>query len=228
MELDVRIWKQVALCIAVATVGAGSLCVYRSIAKHRDLRETVLWMDQTYNRHDGGENYGLGHGNETHYLENSSLHTEDVTEEFRETFAYKGDCNIVLHHETVPIGVFKTVYTNYDDSLSLCDVDPDSIKISKFDFHKDVFNCSDPEEVELYNLNCNSAEIEFHMRNGVPKIKENSLSTYAELTGKDHNAESHNQQSKEWFIVDDVTYAERFAKAFRHAVELCGGKASKF
>jgi len=28
--------------------------------------------------------------------------------------------------------------------------------------------------------------------------------------------------------VDDVTYAQRFAKALKHAVELCGGKASKF
>jgi hypothetical protein len=63
----------------------------------------------------------------------------------------------------------------------------------------------------------------------VPKIKEDSVSTYAELTGTDHNAEGHNnQQSKGWFIVDDVSYAERFAKAFRHAVELCGGKSSKF
>jgi hypothetical protein len=30
------------------------------------------------------------------------------------------------------------------------------------------------------------------------------------------------------FVMDDVAYAHRFAKAFRHAVELCGGKASKF
>jgi hypothetical protein len=185
-------------------------------------------MDQTYNPHEGGENYGSGHGNETHYLQNSTLHTEDITEEFHETVTYEGDCNIVLHHETVPIGVFKTVYTNYHSSVSLCDVDPDSIKISKFDFHKDVFNCDDLEQVALYNLDCTSAEIEFHTRNEVPKIKEDSVSTYTELTGRDHNAEGHNQQSKGWFIVDDVAYAERFAKAFRHAVELCGGKTSKF
>ena len=34
--------------------------------------------------------------------------------------------------------------------------------------------------------------------------------------------------SEDEFLVDDVTYARRLAKAFRHAVELCGGKASPF
>jgi hypothetical protein len=45
---------------------------------------------------------------------------------------------------------------------------------------------------------------------------------------KDYEAQIHRQSSKGWFIVDDVAYAERFAKAHRHAVELCGGKASRF
>lgn len=30
------------------------------------------------------------------------------------------------------------------------------------------------------------------------------------------------------FTVDDFAYADRFAKAFRHAVEVCGGKPSDF
>jgi hypothetical protein len=224
----VRVWKRVAWGIAVATVGVGSYFTCRAITSRRELRETVFWIDQTYNRHEGGENYGFGHGNETHYLENSTLHTEEVTQEFHETFSYKGGCNIVLHHETVPVGVFKSVHRTYDDSFSLCDVDPDSIKISKFDFRKDFFNCTDAEQVELFKLDCSSAEIEFHTRNEVPNIKEDSMTTFAELTGAEHIAESHSQRSKEWFIVDNAAYAERLAKAFRHAVELCGGKPSKF
>jgi hypothetical protein len=220
--------KRVALSLAVVILGLGSFLTYRALAKHHDLKETLLWIDQTYNPHDGGSNYGRGHGQETHYLEHSDTHTEEITEEFHETFTAKADCTIVLHHETVPIGVFKTVYTNGDYTLSLCDVDPDSIKIKTYDFHKDVFNCADPEQVKLYELNCSSAEVEFHIRNEVPKIKDDAVTTYAELKGKDHEARHDSYASKGWFIVDDVAYAERFAKAFRHAVELCGGKASRF
>jgi hypothetical protein len=221
-------WKWVVLGLGVAVVCLAAVLVLRSIQRNRDLAETLLWIDQTYNPHDGGENYGRGHGDETHYLQNAKLHTEEVTEEFHQTFAYKGDCTIVLHHETVPIGLFKTIYTNGDYTLNLCDVDPDSIKIKTFDFHKDVFNCADAEEVQSYNLNCSSAEIEFHIRNEIPKIKDDSITIYAELTGKDHEAQHHGYMSKGWFVVDDVVYAQRFAKAFRHAVELCGGKVSRF
>ena len=142
--------------------------------------------------------------------------------------AYKGDCTIVLHHETKPIGLFKAIYGTGDYTLDLCDVDPDSIKLKTYDFHKDVFNCAEPEEVKSYELNCTSAEVEFHTRNEIPKIKDDSVTIYAELTGKNHEAQQHGYMSKGWFMVDDAAYAERFAKAFRHAIELCGGKSSKF
>jgi hypothetical protein len=220
--------KRAALILAVVIFVVGSFFAYRAVAKRRDLKETILWIDQTYNPHEGGENYGRGHGDETHYLQDAKLHTEEVTQEFHETFAYRGDCNVVLHHETVPIGLFKNVYTTGDYTLSLCDVDLDSIKIKTYDFHKDVFSCADPEEVKSYELNCTSAEVEFYMRNGAPKIKDDSVTTYVQLTGKNHEAQHHGYMSKGWFAVDDVTYAERLVKAFRHAVELCGGKTSKF
>jgi hypothetical protein len=80
----------------------------------------------------------------------------------------------------------------------------------------------------LYDIDCSSAEVEFHIRNEVPKIKNDSVTTYAELTGNDHEAQSHDYISKGWFRVDDAAYAERFAKAFKHAVALCGGQASRF
>lgn len=220
--------KRVALLLAVVAVVLCAFFAYRAIAKRRDLNETLLWMDQTYNPHEGGENYGHGHGNETHYLRGKDGLSEDITQEFHQTFAYKGGCTVVMHHETIPIGVFKNVYTNGDYKFSLCDVDPDSVKIKTYDFHKDVFNCADPDEVKSYELNCTSAEVEFHTRNEVPGIVEDSVATYAQLTGNDHEAQIHLKSSKGWFIVDDAAYAERFAKAFRHAVELCGGKASKF
>jgi hypothetical protein len=220
--------KRVALVLAVVALGIGFFLAFRAYSRYRDLAETLQWMEQTYNPHEGDETFGLGHGNETHYLENNTQHIEEVTQQFRQTLAYKGNCTIVVHHQTLPIGVYKTVYTTGDYTLNLCDVDPDSIKIKTYDFHKDVFDCADPEQVQAFSLDCSSAEIEFHTRNDMPKIKDDSVTTFAELTGKDHEAQNHDLMSKGWLIVDDVPYARRFAKALRHAVELCGGKASKF
>lgn len=60
------------------------------------------------------------------------------------------------------------------------------------------------------------------------KIHDDGVTIYAELTGKDHEAQRHEHKSKGWFSVDDLAYAERLEKAIRHAVELCGGKTSKF
>lgn len=220
--------KRAALLLAAIILVVGGFFAYCAFAKHRDLEETMLWMDQTYNPHEGGENWGHGHGEETHYLENDTLHTEEVTKKFRQTFTYKGGCTIVIHHETVPIGLYKNLYTNGDYTFSLCDVDPDSIKIKTYDFYKDVFDCADPEQVKAYELECTSAEIEFHTTNEMAKIKDDYVITYAEIKGKGHETENHGHITKAWFTVDDVAYAQRFAKALRHAVELCGGKTSKF
>lgn len=215
------------LIISLLIVGIASVFAYRAYSRHRDLVETMAWMDQTYNPHEGGENWGSGHGDETHYLRNATQ-TEDITKEFHQTLTYKGGCTLVIHHETVPVGVYRNVYSKGDYTLSLCDVDPSTIKIDRFDFHKDVGGCDDPEMVSTLSLNCTSAEVEFHTWNEIPKIKDNRVTTFAELTGKDHESKGSDLSSKGWFIVDDVHYAERFAKALKHAVELCGGKQSKF
>lgn len=227
-RLQMKSRKWIVFSVIVILVGLSSFLAYRAIAKHRDLAQTLRWMEQTYNPHDGGANYGRGRGDETHYLEHSDTQTEEITEEFQETFTTKGGCILVLHQRTVPIGVFKSVYTDSDYTLSLGDVDPNSIKIKTYDFHKDVFNCADPTEVKLYDLDCSSAEIEFQIRNEAPKIRDDGVTIYAELKGKDHEAQIHEQVSKGWFSVDDATYAGRFAKAFGHAVELCGGRPSRF
>jgi hypothetical protein len=215
------------LIIGLLIFGIASVFACRAYSRHRDLVETMAWMDQTYNPHEGGENWGRGHGDETHYLRNAKQ-TEDITQEFHQTLAYKGGCTVVIHYETVPIGVYRTMYSKGDYTLSLCDIDPATIKIDKFDFHKDIGGCDDPGQVSSFELNCTSAEVEFHTWSAIPKIKDNGITTFANLTGKDHEAKRDSTNSKGWFIVDEVAYAERFAKALKHAVELCGGKQSKF
>jgi hypothetical protein len=107
-------------------------------------------------------------------------------------------------------------------------LDPASIKVKTYDLHKDVFNCADPDEVKPYDLSCDNAEIEFLISNGTTAINEETVTTYAKLTGADHELKSVSKANKYWLIVDDVPYAQRLAKALKHAVELCGGKASRF
>lgn len=204
----------------------GGLFGYRTYSRHRDLKETLLWMDQTYNPHEGGDNFGRGHGWEIHYLGRGS--TEKVTEKFNTTFSFADTCTMVVRSETMPVGIFQDLPSVYTYTLNLCDIDPATIKIKTYDLHKDVFNCADPEAVTMYELNCDNAEIEFQTRNGATAISEEGVKTFVKLTGKDHELKTTSKTNKGWLLVDDVPYAQRLTKALKHAIELCGGTPSKF
>jgi hypothetical protein len=219
-------WQQIALSLAVIVLGVGSFYAYRVIATQRDLRETLQWMDQTFNPHEGGDNFGRGHGWEIHYVREGI--GEKVTQKYGQTFTQKGSCNIVIHGETQAVGVYSEVPSVTTYTLSLCDIDPDSIKIKTFDLHKDVFNCADPDQVKSYELSCDNAEIYFKTTNGAAVINDDHVNTYLKLTGTDHESKNTSKTNEAWLIVDDVPYAQRLAKALKHAVELCGGKASRF
>lgn len=218
--------KWAVLLLAVIAAGIGSFFAYRTISKRRDLHETLSWMDQTYNPHEGGDNLGHGRGWEIHYLQKGN--TEEETERFGMTFAQDGNCSVIIRSETFPVGVFSETPSVQTDQFSLGDIDPNSIRVKTYDLRKDVFSCADPEEVKLYQLNCDSAEIEFRTRNGLATISENTTTTYTRLTGKDHELRKISKANKAWLIVNDVPYAVRLAKAFKHAVKLCGGQPSKF
>ncbi len=219
-------WKRVALSFAVIILGLGSFLVYRAIAKHRDLQDTLLWMDRTYNPHEGGDNFGQGHGWEIHYLRKGN--SEEVTQKLKQTFTHDGGCNIVIHSETMPEGFHSETPSTTTYTFNLCDIDPASIKVKTYDLHKDVFSCADAEQVKLYELSCDNAVIEFQTRNGATAINENMVKTFTKLTGSDHELRNVSKTNKCWLVADDVPYAQRLAKALKHAVELCGGKASRF
>src|SRR6267154_2217932 len=120
-------WKQVALSLAVIALCVGAFYANRAIAEHHDLQETLLWMDQTYNPHEGGDNLGQGHGWEIHYLRKGNV--EEVTEKFNSTFTHDGRCNMTIRNETFPVGVFSEVSSITVYKLNLCDIDPASIKM---------------------------------------------------------------------------------------------------
>lgn len=219
-------WKRAVLLIALLILVVGSFFGYRIIARYRDLHETLLWMNQTYNPHDGGDNLGQGHGWEIHYLQKGD--SDEETERFKMTFAYDGGCDITIRTETLPVGVFSDTPSVTTDKFNLRDIDPTSIKVKSYDSHKDVFSCDDPEQVKLYQLNCDRAEINFRTRNGVSAISENMVETFVKLTGRDHEFRDSSKTNKGFWIAEDGPYARRLAKAFAHAVELCGGQPSKF
>ena len=82
--------------------------------------------------------------------------------------------------------------------------------------------------MEAKNLDCDSAELVFLTRNGATVINEETVETFTKLTGKDHELRDVSKTNKTLLLADDVRYAQRLVKALRHAVELCGGKRSKF
>jgi len=210
----------------VVMLGVGSFSLYRVIAKRRDLRETLSWIDQTYNPHEGGDNFGRGHGWEIHYIVENN--TEKVTEKFNTTLTFDGTCNVTMRSETLPIGVFTDVSSATTSRFNLRDIDPASITIKSLDSHNDVWDCADPEQVKNFHLNCDTAEIFFAIRNGAASINDETVTTYANLTGSDHEVRRTSKSNKDWWLVDDVPYSHRLEKALRHAVELCGAQTSRF
>jgi len=77
-------------------------------------------------------------------------------------------------------------------------------------------------------MDCDIAEMTFETRNQVPLIESRSHFVYPELKGKDHDSYYQGKSFEAGIEIDDVKYAARFEKAFRHAVTLCGGRPSAF
>lgn len=224
-----RTWKNIALVLAAVGVAIGVVACYRYFQRHRDLVETLQWMDQTYNPHEGGENFGQGHGWQIHYLTDTKTHTEKETQRFQTTFTRRGNtCRMSIHSETFPIGIFEDMPGTRTYTFNLGDIDPRSITVKTYDMHKDGLSCADPEEVRAFQLDCSNAEVEFNSRNAATEILSESVQTFTKLQGKDHEARETSKTSRAWFIVDDIEYSKRFVKALTHAVELCGGRVSKF
>jgi hypothetical protein len=85
-----------------------------------------------------------------------------------------------------------------------------------------------PEELSRMNMDCDHADFGFSTRSAAPLIREESHTTFVRLSGSDHTSNEVVKTNKAFFVFDDVDYAKRFAKAFAHAVQLCGGKPAPF
>lgn len=217
--------------------GAGRVCctlallplltIVSACRRDGELSATLAWMDNTYNPH--AEVSGAsGHGRTGWYAPRNSdgQGGEYLAFGSTETLTHDG-CKMTLHIEENPAN--RAVYGSSSYSFNLRDMNPQSIKISTYS-HGGGFRCEDydSEERQLLQMNCDHAEIVFRTRSEAPLIDEQSHTIFAELQGSDHESKGKSKGAGAFFEVDDVEYADRFAKALRHAVELCGGKPEPF
>jgi hypothetical protein len=75
---------------------------------------------------------------------------------------------------------------------------------------------------------CDIAELTFETRNQIPLIEEQNHFFFPWAGSKDREQEFEYKSFSAGVEIDDVKYAARFEKAFRHAVTLCGGRPSAF
>jgi hypothetical protein len=153
---------------------------------------------------------------------NGSAHEEVLVSGSNETFTYDG-CKMTLRVEDDHSAeTSKEVYVSFSYSFNLRDIDPQSIRMTTIS-HTGGLYCAFPADVD-----CDHAEITFKTHLEVPLIDMYSDAIYPRLEGSDHESKTSSKANTAYFMVNDVEYAKRLMGAFRHAVELCGGKPEPF
>ena len=193
--------------------------VFASFAQDREpsLTETLSWMDRTYNPHrDAGGAWG--HGIEEIYSSGKLFKRRTST------FTYDG-CQISLNMQDDPASpLYSNLYTSSVYHFNLRDIDQSSIKLYLFDPQYGGLSC----DFNQGNMVCSIAEMEFQTRNQTPLMDEDLHIVWPKLKGNEHEARKSRKTFVAEFYIDDAQYANRFAKAFRHAIALCGGEPSPF
>lgn len=165
-------------------------------------------MDSTYNPHSetGG---AWGHGVEEIYTDGKLFKRRTST------FAYDG-CQISLHTQDDPAS---SLYSNMSSSdiykFSLRDIDTKSITLNLLDPQYGGLSC---DYNLVGNMQCSVAEMEFETRNQAPLMDVASHTVYPKLKGDEHDVNTNSKTFVAEFYIDDTEYANRFVKAFRHAV----------
>lgn len=100
------------------------------------------------------------------------------------------------------------------ESFSLADIDPDNIQVE---------NLGKGQFAKLF---AGQAAVSFHTTNYAKKIIHSSRGPF--FPGGPLLQRPEEIPTSDYTILTNDWFAPRFAKAFRHAVELCGGKRSSF
>jgi hypothetical protein len=205
------------LLVAMTIALIATLSLAQQQTSDSELSDTLSWMDNTYNPHPD-VSFSYGHGRAGSYMpkKGSAYNEEVLWSGFIDTFTYNG-CQMTLRVEANPAShVWRESHGASYYSFNLRDINPQSIKMNTLsDIGGSVCETFDPEY--RANLNCDYGEIVATTRLEAPLVDQSSSET------------KHTSKGKEVvFLVDDVEYGKRFMKAFRHAVELCGGKPEPF
>ena len=177
------------------------------------LSDTLAWIDGTYNDHRA-----LGAEGHT-FIER---YDDDGKLSLQQSEIFKSDqCDVTLELTYD----FKTDYPIFSGKhlykINLRDIDTKSIKLTNI---YRIGSFEDKRNECSYNkmTHCDVIKISFNTLNKIPLIKWSIF----ELNGEARGVEDKRSDAE--FILDDIEYGKRLAKAFEHAVELCGGKASPF
>jgi hypothetical protein len=117
------------------------------------------------------------------------------------TFTYDG-CQITLYSEDYPVGLDGLHWTT-TYRFNLRDLDPNAVTTDSM--------------------------VEFRTHNQEPLVEEDVHTAYPKAyPSTEHETRSTGRTFFIVFYMDEIPYMDRFVKAFRHAIALCGGKSSVF
>jgi hypothetical protein len=110
--------------------------------------------------------------------------------------------------------------------VSLADIDPTSIKVGDLIHDTDITTVKNPDLV-----NYSTYEVKDHPYVFVTvrtTDDNNKVTSHTKINGEDLSVKEHELGYSQEGIAVNPEYAQRFINALRHAVDLCGGKASTF
>ena len=211
----------VMIKIAIGIIAGSLIAMSSSISLAENsgptLGETLSWMDGTYNPHrDSGG--GWGHGREEIFSLGKPFKRRSST------FTYDGCTMEITRMDDPTAPAYSITSSKVVSALNLKDIDPSSIKAYLFDPQYGGLSC----DFDLGGMKCTAAEVEFQTFNQKPLIENEWEFTYHSLVGDEHENRTKSKSFVSMLYFDDADYTKRFVRAFRHAIDLCGGKPSPF
>lgn len=191
-----------------------------SQAEQPDLKETIEWINQTYNPLPGEISY-KNHGvYESQVVENGIY----VTIDRKRTILRLDGCFATIEGKQDPNWRLSTdMVSSETEAFSLADIDPSRIKVEKIASTAAATLCD-----AAPTFTCDEALIGLHTRNQKQAIKTHRVAEFPKLAGADHMSISDSMDDSAVLWVNDLEYLPRLVTALKNGIELCGGKPSSF
>jgi hypothetical protein len=189
-----------------------------SQAEQPDLKETIEWINQTYNPLPSYKNHSV---RESQVVENGIY----VTIDRKTTILRLDGCAATIEEKQDPnLRLSTDVHlVTETETFNLGDIDPTRIKVEKIAGTAAAMRCDiNPD------LTCDEAEIGLHTRNQKQAIKDHRVMEYPKETGAAHMSVTDSLDDSAFLFVNDLEYLPRLVTALKHGIELCGGKPSSF